>query len=105
MVIECFVSLQFITLVSMLAAGEVVIGVLAYSKSDEVRGKWEELKSTVNILGRSISDHDECFCAFIMKVGSSVAEFYTSLYTLYAASGDPAIAVSLTFFHNAVSIK
>ncbi|KAM6905493.1 CD9 antigen [Xenentodon cancila] len=60
----------FTTLVAMLAAGEVVIGVLVYSKSD--------------------------------KVAQNVGEFYASLYSLYVSSGDPAIAVSLTFIHNAL---
>uniref|UniRef100_A0A3Q1FLZ7 CD9 antigen-like n=1 Tax=Acanthochromis polyacanthus TaxID=80966 RepID=A0A3Q1FLZ7_9TELE len=36
------------------------------------------------------------------EVGLRIAEFYTSMYTLYAASGDPAIAVTLTFIHNAL---
>ncbi|XP_061567684.1 CD9 antigen isoform X2 [Cololabis saira] len=62
--------LVFTALVAMLALGEVIIGVLVYSKSDEV--------------------------------AASVGEFYASLYTLYVASGDPAIAVSLTFIHNAL---
>ncbi|XP_023151295.2 CD9 antigen isoform X1 [Amphiprion ocellaris] len=36
------------------------------------------------------------------EVGLRIAEFYTSMYTLYAGSGDPAIAVTLTFIHNAL---
>ncbi|KAM9745044.1 CD9 antigen isoform 2-T2 [Menidia menidia] len=34
------------------------------------------------------------------RVGMSIGEFYTSLYTLYVSSGDPGIAITLTFFHN-----
>ncbi|XP_041827447.1 CD9 antigen isoform X2 [Melanotaenia boesemani] len=34
------------------------------------------------------------------KVGRQLGEFYTSIYTVYAASGDPAIAVTLMFIHN-----
>ncbi|XP_069557369.1 CD9 antigen [Brachyistius frenatus] len=33
------------------------------------------------------------------EVGLRIAEFYTSMYTLYVGSGDPAIAVTLTFIH------
>ncbi|XP_072225375.1 CD9 antigen isoform X2 [Leuresthes tenuis] len=36
------------------------------------------------------------------EVGRNLGEFYASLYTLYVASGDPAIAVTLTFIHNAI---
>lgn len=43
MIMKRFLSLQFIALVAMLAFGEVIIGVLAYSKRNEVRGKWEKL--------------------------------------------------------------
>lgn len=60
----------FIVLLAFLATGEIIVGVLAYSKRDEV--------------------------------GLRFAEFYTSMYTLYAATGDPAIAVTLTFIHNAL---
>ncbi|XP_008282762.1 CD9 antigen isoform X2 [Stegastes partitus] len=58
----------FAILVAFLATGEIIVGVLAYSKRDEV--------------------------------GLRFAEFYTSMYTLYMNSGDPAIAVTLTFIHN-----
>uniref|UniRef100_A0A672IZ62 Tetraspanin n=1 Tax=Salarias fasciatus TaxID=181472 RepID=A0A672IZ62_SALFA len=41
------------------------------------------------------------FLAFTKReeVGFRMGEFYTSLYTLYATSGDPALAVTLTFIH------
>ncbi|XP_037545422.1 CD9 antigen isoform X2 [Nematolebias whitei] len=35
-------------------------------------------------------------------VGLKLGEFYTSLYTLYVHTGDPAIAVTLAFIHNSL---
>ncbi|CAK6960387.1 CD9 antigen isoform X2 [Scomber scombrus] len=61
-------SLQvFAVLLAILAVAEVAIGVLAYSRSDEV--------------------------------GQQITEFYSSLYALYSASGDPALGITLTFIH------
>ncbi|XP_024127542.1 CD9 antigen isoform X1 [Oryzias melastigma] len=34
------------------------------------------------------------------KVGNKLGEFYVSLYSLYAANKDPAMAITLTFIHN-----
>lgn len=39
----------------------------------------------------------------IFKVGLYISEFYSSLYAVYVASGDPAIAATLTFIHWMVS--
>ncbi|XP_034045873.1 CD9 antigen [Thalassophryne amazonica] len=62
-------SLQvFSALLAILAGAEIVIGVLAYTRRDEV--------------------------------GNKIAEFYVSMYTLFASSKDPAIALTLTFVHN-----
>ncbi|KAM4531503.1 CD9 antigen isoform 1-T2 [Odontesthes bonariensis] len=36
------------------------------------------------------------------QVGQNMGEFYVSLYTLYVSSGDPGIAVTLTFIHNTI---
>ncbi|XP_020782846.2 CD9 antigen isoform X2 [Boleophthalmus pectinirostris] len=64
-------SLQvFICLVAILAGADIIIGVLAYTKRDEV--------------------------------GLRVAEFYTSLYGVYVATADPAVAVTLTFVHKMI---
>ncbi|XP_041634286.1 CD9 antigen isoform X2 [Cheilinus undulatus] len=35
-----------------------------------------------------------------VEVGKHIAEFYTSLYALYVANGDPVIKVTLQFVHN-----
>uniref|UniRef100_A0A8C7YYR4 Tetraspanin n=1 Tax=Oryzias sinensis TaxID=183150 RepID=A0A8C7YYR4_9TELE len=60
----------FIVLLFFLAVAEVVVGVLAYTRRDEV--------------------------------GHRLGEFYVSLYTLYANNNDPALAITLTFIHNAL---
>lgn len=39
-----------------------------------------------------------------VKVGERIAEFYVSLYGVYVATGDPAIAVTLTFVHKMVNL-
>uniref|UniRef100_A0A1A7WD65 Tetraspanin n=1 Tax=Iconisemion striatum TaxID=60296 RepID=A0A1A7WD65_9TELE len=36
------------------------------------------------------------------EVGLRMGEFYTSMYTIYAATGDPAIAATLLFIHNSL---
>lgn len=40
---------------------------------------------------------------FFVKVGLHITEFYSSMYALYVANGDPAIGVTLTAIHNMVS--
>lgn len=97
-------SLQFSVLVSILALAEVVLGVLAYANRDRVRGndnnitdyKMKNKINNVNYWPRC------CVLIFTMKVGLSIAEFYSSMYALYLSNGDPVIGVTLTFIHNTV---
>lgn len=79
---------------TLLALAEIAIGFLAYTNREEVSRNELRLKPDVLVSELVVPP----------KVGLRIAEFYTTMYSLYAATSDPAVAVTLLFVNNLVRL-
>ncbi|CAN9505773.1 unnamed protein product [Ophioblennius macclurei] len=101
--VEALNSSAFVTGVTVLIAlGAVMLIVVAigdYGTCNEKRCALTLFSVLIAIL--AVADGVLGFLAFTQREewGQWLGEFYVSVYTLYVGSGDPAIAVTLTFFH------
>ncbi|XP_059204303.1 CD9 antigen isoform X2 [Centropristis striata] len=104
--IEALNSTVFVTAVTVLIAlGAVMLIVVIfgdYGACNEKRCSLQVFSVLLTILAMAevvvgimaYSNKDE--------VGRKIAEFYTSMYTLYGINGDPVIGATLTFIHTSL---
>lgn len=87
-------SLQYCTLVFLLAAAAAVGGGVAYVNNKEVSLLHCKFIKAASVYWSS--------CSYFIQFSGHVAEFYATIYTQYLVTGDVIRAFILKLFHNAV---
>ncbi|XP_054463010.1 CD9 antigen isoform X2 [Anoplopoma fimbria] len=101
--IEALNSSVFVIAVTVLIAlGSVMLIVVAfgdYGACNEKRCALQVFSVLLTILAVAVVAVGVVGYSNKTEVGLKIAEFYTSMYTLYVTSGDPVIGATLTFIH------